>query len=67
MKLGWAEEMGLALASKDETVRAAAMGAKPRRCFRINDAKIAASAAKGGHLGALSKARKRKFALGHLD
>lgn len=67
IKPGWVEEMGQLLASKDETVRATAMGVTPRRCFRRNDAKIAASAARGGRLGSIAKIRKRKLSLGHLD
>lgn len=52
---GWADEIGKALASKDEQERATAMGVQPRRCFRINTKARAESAARGGRLGHKSR------------
>jgi hypothetical protein len=64
---GWAESMGKALASKDEGERAEAIGLPRLRCFRRSATKDAQSCSRGGEIGALSRARKRKLSLGHLD
>ena len=58
---GWAEAIGKALASKDEGVRAEAMQ-KPRlRCFRRSESKNFDSCRRGGMLGAVSKAARKKL------
>jgi hypothetical protein len=54
---GWADTIGKALASKDETERAEAVGLTPRRNFRIDRKRQAESAARGGRLGR----RKRHY------
>lgn len=59
MTPGWCESFGKALAERDEQKRAAALGVEPRRNFRIDKARMAASAAKGARKGAISKARAR--------
>lgn len=62
MTPGWCESFGKALAERDEQKRAAALGVAPRRNFRIDRVRMAASAAKGGRKGAVSKARARAAA-----
>ena len=59
MTPGWCESFGKALAERDEQKRAAALGVTPRRNFRIDRVRQAASAAKGGRNGAISKERAR--------
>lgn len=58
---GWADQMGLALASKDEGVRAEAIGLPRLRCFRRSATKDAQSCSRGGELGAISRNAKRKL------
>lgn len=64
MKLepGWCDRIAPAVASTDEHTRATALGVTPRRNFRIDPKRRAASAARGGQLGAISKAARRKLA-----
>lgn len=64
MKLepGWVDRIAPAVSSKDERTRATAMGLTPRRNFRIDPKRRAASAALGGQRGAISKAARRKLA-----
>ncbi len=66
-KLGWAEEMGLLLASKDEGVRAEAIGLPRLRCFRRSESKNFDSCRRGGQMGAIGRAAKRKFGSKNID
>ncbi len=66
-KPGWCEEMGLLLASKDEGVRAEAIGLPRLRCFRRSESKNLDSCRRGGQLGAIGRAQKRKFGKKKID
>jgi hypothetical protein len=59
---GWVDRIAPAVATKEEHTRATAMGLVPRRNFRIDRARRAASAALGGQRGAVTKAARRKLA-----
>jgi hypothetical protein len=64
MKLepGWCDRIAPDLSEKDEPRRASALGLEPRRDFRIDRKRRAASASLGGRKGAVTKAARRKLA-----
>lgn len=55
----WADSIAAAVRTGDEKERSEALGVKQRRCFRVNQAKLLDSAAKGGRIGG-SRRRVRK-------
>jgi len=60
LKAYWVDSIAAAVKSNDETTRAEALGYKPRKRFRIDPARLAASAARGGRIG--GRARKEQYA-----
>lgn len=51
LKPGWCEAFTKACATKDEKVVAEAIGHAPRKRYRIDPRRTAASAARGGRIG----------------
>lgn len=60
LKPGWADEFAKTAATKDEKSIAEALGHAPRKRFRIDPARLAASAARGGRIG--GRARGEMYA-----
>lgn len=63
MKLepGWVDGIAAAVkAAGNETERAAALGERPRWRLRIDPARLAASAARGGHIGGKTRAERKR-------
>lgn len=56
---GWVDAIAKAVSSKDEKQRAEALGYVPRRCFRIDRARLAASASRGGRIGGGKRKMKK--------
>lgn len=48
---GWVDGIAKAVKSNDEKERADALGLPVRRCMRLDPARLAASAARGGRIG----------------
>jgi hypothetical protein len=48
---GWADAAGRGASSPDEQTRAKALGVTPRRCFRVSQADVSASRARGSRRG----------------
>jgi len=60
LKAYWVDSIAAAVKSNDEATRAGALGYKPRKRLRIDRARIAASAARGGRIG--GRVRKENYA-----
>lgn len=60
LKPGWADAFTKACATKDEKTVAEALGHAPRKVFRLDPARLAASAARGGRIG--GRVRKENYA-----